>query len=240
MRVNRILSLAGVTSRRNADQWIRSGRVLVNGRVVSELGAKAVWGRDRIQVDGVEIPGPAERRYILLHKPFGYVSSLKDPQGRPVVTELLHGINERVYPVGRLDFDSMGLLLFTNDGEWAHRLMHPRYRVPRTYKVTIRGELNEDKVHLLKRGVQLEDGRSYRGHVAVIEKSPDKSVFRITITEGKSRQVRRMAAAVGHHVVHLIRTHHGNISLGDLKVGHYRHLTKEEVTALSRLVGLER
>jgi pseudouridine synthase len=199
-----------------------------------------MWGRDSIQVNGREIPGPRERIYLLLNKPFGYVCSLKDPQGRPVVTELLHGIGERVYPVGRLDFDSMGLLLFTNDGDWAYRLMHPRFRIPRTYKVTIAGELSQEALLHLRDGVQLEDGRSYRARVARVQRGRDGDVLRVIIAQGKSRQVRRMLAAVGCPVVHLIRTHFGNLSLGDLKVGQYRHLTPEEVQALSRLVGLKR
>jgi len=137
LRLNRILSLAGLCSRRQADQWILAGRVSVNGRVVREVGTKAFWGRDRILVDGKEISRPSRRLYLMLNKPFGTICTLSDPQGRPLVTDLLHDINERVYPVGRLDFDTMGLLLLTNDGEWAYRLTHPSYRIPRVYKVTV-------------------------------------------------------------------------------------------------------
>jgi pseudouridine synthase len=191
-------------------------------------------------VDGRDIAGPGERTYVLLNKPFGYVSSLKDPQGRPVVTQLLRDIRERVYPVGRLDFDSLGLLLFTNDGEWAHRLMHPRYRVPRTYKVTVGGEVTEETLLRLRTGVRLEDGRSYHAQAALLGRGKDQSVLRITITQGKSRQVRRMLDVLGYQVIHLIRTRFGGLSLGDVKVGRYRHLTPEEVGNLARLVGLKR
>jgi len=218
-RINRILSLAGITSRRKADDWIRSGRVMVNGRLLNEPGTRAIWGIDRICVDGQEIPKPSERIYLLLNKPFGYMSSLSDPQGRPLVTDLLKDVPQRVYPVGRLDFDTLGLLLFTNDGEWAHRMTHPRFRVSRTYKVTV-------------------PGSTVRSKTSVITLSARQSILRMTITEGKSRQVRRMVEAVGHSVVHLIRTGFGKITLGDLKVGEYRHLETEEVEAMKKLVGM--
>jgi len=237
-RINRILSLAGITSRRKADEWIRSGRVMVNGHVLNEPGTRAIWGIDRICVDGQEIPKPSERLYLLLNKPFGYISSLSDPQGRPLVTDLLKDIVQRVYPVGRLDFDTLGLLFFTNDGEWAHRMTHPRFQVPRTYKVTVPGIIKDESVALLRRGVQLPDGSMVRSKTSVITRTARQSVLRMTITEGKSRQVRKMVEAVGHSVVHLIRTGFGKITLGDLKVGEYRHLETVEVESMKQLVGL--
>jgi pseudouridine synthase len=239
-RLNQILSLAGLTSRRKADAWIKAGRVTVNGHPVSAPGVKAVWGVDRIQVDGQEIPGPSERLYLMLNKPFGYVSSLSDPQGRPLVTDLLRDIPQRVYPVGRLDFDTLGLLLLTNDGDWAHRLTHPRYRVPRTYKVTVAGPIPETALTALSTGVRLEDGRFYKSIVSLVSRTGKQSLIRMTLMRGKSRQVRRMLEATGSRVVHLIRTHYGNLALGDLKVGEYRHLEMEEVAGLNKLVGLER
>ena len=132
----------------------------MNGRVIREPGTQAVWGKDSVKVNGHEIPGPSERVYLMLNKPAGYVSSLKDPEGRPVVTDLLTGIKERVYLVGRLDFGTLGLLLLTNDGEWAHRLSHPRFHVPKTYKVTLEGTVSEEALEILRRGVDLEDGFS--------------------------------------------------------------------------------
>jgi 23S rRNA pseudouridine2605 synthase len=237
-RINRILSLAGITSRRKADDWIKSGRVTVNGRLLNEPGTKATWGIDRICVDGQEIPNPSARLYLLLNKPFGYMSSLSDPQGRPLVTDLLTGVPQRVYPVGRLDFDTLGLLFFTNDGEWAYRMTHPRFQVPRTYKVTVPGIINDESVALLRKGVQLPDGSMVRSKTSVITRSARQSLLRITITEGKSRQVRKMVEAVGHSVVHLIRTGFGKITLGDLKVGEYRHLETVEVESMKQLVGL--
>jgi 23S rRNA pseudouridine2605 synthase len=237
-RLNRILSLAGITSRRKADDLIKSNRVMVNGRLVKEPGVRAIWGSDRICVDGQEIPKPTERLYLMLNKPFGYISSLSDPQGRPLVTELLRDIPQRVYPVGRLDFDTLGLLLFTNDGEWAHHMIHPRFRVPRTYKVTVAGNVRDESVNLLRKGVQLEDGSKVKSKANVITRSERQSILRITITEGKSRQVRRMLEAAGYSVIHLIRTGFGKITLGNLKVGEYRYLDTQEVEEMKKLVGM--
>jgi 23S rRNA pseudouridine2605 synthase len=237
-RVNRILSLAGITSRRKADEWLQAGRVTVNGEVLREPGAKAVWGKDDIRVDGKPLPDPSERLYLMLNKPFGYVSSLRDPEGRPVVTELLTGIKERVYPVGRLDFDSLGLLLLTNDGEWAHRLTHPRFHVSKTYKVTIQGDVSESTLQRLRSGVYLEEGFSGPAKASLIGRRGDLADLRITVTSGKKRLVRRMIEAVDCRVVHLIRTGFGTLELGELKIGRYRRLEAEEVQAMRKLTGL--
>ncbi len=237
-RINRILSSAGLTSRRNADEWLRSGRITLNGAVVTELGTRAVWGKDSIRVDGKEIPNPPPKVYLMLNKPFGYMCALRDPHGRRLVTDLLHGITERVYPVGRLDFDSLGLLLFTNDGEFAYRMTHPSYEVPRTYKVTIEGEITEKAIDQLKNGVMLEDGPSGKSKVSVIHRSKERSIIRMTISQGRSRQVRRMLEAVDFEVIQLMRTGFGVLRLEDLKVGAYRPLKQEEVSALKRMVGL--
>jgi 23S rRNA pseudouridine2605 synthase len=237
-RVNRILSLAGITSRRKADEWIQAGRVTVNGEVLREPGAKAVWGKDDIRVDGKPIPDHSERLYLMLNKPFGYVSSLRDPEGRPVVTELLTGIKDRVYPVGRLDFDSLGLLLLTNDGEWAHRLTHPRFHVSKTYKVTVQGDTSDSTLQRLRSGVYLEEGFSGPAKANLIGRRGDLTDLRITVTSGKKRLVRRMIEAVDCRVVHLIRTGFGSLELGDLKIGRYRRLEAEEVETMRKLTGL--
>ena len=237
-RINRILSLSGVSSRRNADDLISSGRVMKNDLIVKELGVKAFWGKDSIKVDGQEIPGPSFRTYILINKPFGYICSLNDPEGRPVVTDLIRDIEERVYPVGRLDFDSLGLLILTNDGEFAHRMTHPKYRIPKTYKVTVKGNVTPEVIDSLKKGVELEDGFSGPAKVDLIQRSDDKSVMRMTITVGKNRIIRRMLEALGLRTVHLIRTGFGNLELKDLKIGKYRHLEGEEVMELKKMVGL--
>ena len=173
----------------------------------------------------------------MLNKPFGYICSLDDPSGRPLATDLLKTVQQRVYSVGRLDFDSLGLLLFTDDGEWAHRLTHPRYHVPKTYKITIDGALSEEELNALRRGVNLKDGFSGPSKLSLIHKGRGKSVLRMTVTSGRSRLVRRMLEGVGHQVVHLIRTGFGVLELGDLKVGHYRHLESGEVDAMRKMVG---
>lgn len=210
----------------------------LNGRAIRELGCQAVWGTDRIEVDGRPVPSPPQALYLMLHKPFGIISALKDPQGRRLVTDLLKDVPGRVYPIGRLDFDSMGLLLLTNDGELAHRLMHPRNQIPRTYKVTVAGAIGEEALYQLKRGLPLEDGRYVSGKATLLTRDPEKSVLRLTIHQGRYRQVRRMLDAVGFEVVHLIRTGFGPLVLGDLKPGAYRYLEPGEVLALRRLVGL--
>lgn len=238
MRLNRILSLAGVTSRRKADEWIRQGRVTLNGQQVRALGTTAAWGRDLIAVDHQPIPGPSDRVYLMLNKPFGMVCTLHDPEQRPQVTDLIKDIPVRVYPVGRLDFDSLGLLLLTNDGEWAYRLSHPKYQVPRTYKATISGQITDEAMLRLKNGVSLEDGPTQPARVDLMAHRKDRSVIRITITQGRSRQVRRMLDAVGFTTLQLMRTGFGPLSLRDLKVGRYRHLNTEELTALRKRIGL--
>ena len=237
-RINRILSLAGVTSRRKADDLIMAGRVTHEGRVVKELGTQAVWGKESIRVDGKEIPKPSSRIYLMLNKPFACISALSDPAGRPVVTHFIKNVEGRVYPVGRLDFDSLGLLLLTNDGEWAYRLTHPSYYVPKTYKVTVKGQIHSETLDTLKKGIQLEDGFSGPAKIALLRQSEDTSVIRLTITVGRSRLVRRMLGAVGHRVIQLIRTGFGNLDLGDLKIGEYRHLEMHEVEAMKKMVGM--
>jgi 23S rRNA pseudouridine2605 synthase len=237
-RLNKIIAMAGIASRRRADELISSGLVAVNGRVERGLGSKAVWGIDSITVDGQAIPDPAKRVYLMLNKPFGYVSTLRDPEGRPIVRDLIKDIKERLYPVGRLDFDSQGLLILTNDGQLSHRLMHPRYHIPRTYKVTLERCISDATVGRLTKGITLEDGPTSPAHVEVIQREQERSVVRITIFEGRSREVRRMFEAVGHTALKLTRIGYGGLHLGDLKVGKYRYLKNSEVKALCSSVGL--
>jgi 23S rRNA pseudouridine2605 synthase len=237
-RINRILSLAGLVSRRRADELIRSGRVMLNGQTIREPGVKGIWGEDSIRVEGKEIPEPSIRTYLMLNKPFGYICSLTDPEGRPIVTDLIKDLKTRVYPVGRLDFDSLGLLLLTNDGDFSYRLTHPRYRVPRTYEVTVKGSVNQEALRILRRGVQLEDGFSRSAKADLIRQSGGKSTIRLTVTLGRKRMVRRMMESIGYQTVHLIRTGFGNLELGTLKMGRYRHLELDEISGLKRMAGL--
>jgi pseudouridine synthase len=237
-RINRILSASGVTSRRKADELIQAGRVTVNGRVVKEPGSQAVWGVDRVMVDGRPVPDPAERLYLMLNKPFGVVSSLSDPSGRPVVSDLVRDVGRRVYPVGRLDFDTLGLLLFTDDGEWAYRLTHPRFHVPKTYKVTIGGPVSDTALEDLENGLPLEDGFSGPAKITLLHRDGRSSLLRMTITSGRRRLLRRMVEAAGYSVTHLIRIGFGVLELGDLKIGQYRHLEPSEVEDTKKMVGL--
>ena len=238
-RINRILSLAGITSRRKADDLIRAGRVKHNGKIVKELGTRAIWGEDSIKVDGQEIPKPSERIYLMLNKPFGYLCAMDDSTDRPIATDLLKSVPQRIYSVGRLDFDTLGLLLFTNDGDFAHRLSHPKYRMARTYKVTVQGIISDPIVQKLCDGIELDDGFSGPSKVTLLKHMGDKSLLRLTIAHGKNRLVRRMVEAVGYKVVHLVRIGFGILELGDLKVGHYRFLETSEVMALKKMVGLK-
>ncbi|RLB11124.1 MAG: pseudouridine synthase [Deltaproteobacteria bacterium] len=237
MRLNKVIAEAGITSRRKADRLIEQGRVFVNGKP-AKIGMKVIWGKDVIKVDGKRIPDPPEKVYIMLNKPFGYISSLKDPGGRPVVVELLPKIQQRVFPVGRLDFDTMGLMLFTNDGELAYRLTHPKYQVPRTYKATVRGRLSYGAIQKIRNGIVLEDGPVRKVKIKLLQKEGLNNIVRITVYEGRSRLIKRIFEAVGCKVVHLIRIGFANLVLGDLKVGHYRYLEKQEVESLKRFVGL--
>lgn len=238
-RINRILSQAGVTSRRKADELIKSGRIMLNGQRILEMGVKAEWGKDSIKLDGKEIPGPRNRVYLMLNKPFGYISSLSDPEGRPVVTDLIKDIPRRLYPVGRLDFDSLGLLLMTDDGDFSHRLTHPKYHIPKTYKATVTGSVSSETLENLRNGVKLDDGFSGNAKAALVMQAGNRSIIRITVYQGRNRMVRRMIEAVGCSVVHLMRTGFGNLEIGNLKMGKYRYLSEDEVKELKRSVGIK-
>ena len=237
-RLNKIIARAGMASRRRADELISSGRVSVNGRIVTQSGPRAVRGVDTIAIDDQRLPDPPKKVYLLLNKPFGYVCTLHDPQGRPIVRDLLGDLRERVYPVGRLDFDTRGLLILTNDGELAFRLTHPRFQVPRTYKVLVEGSIASQSLKKLRTGIMLDDGPTSPARVRMLERKQGRSLVRITVFEGRSREIRRMFEAVGHKTIQLIRTGYGSLSLGTLKVGRYRHLTEEEVKSLCSSAGL--
>ena len=233
-RLQKILSQAGIASRRQAETMITAGRVTVNGMVVTELGTKADPAQDTITVDGRQIRANTVRRYILLYKPSGYLTTLKDPEGRPLVTDLLKGIGERVFPVGRLDYNSEGLLLLTNDGEWANHLAHPRYEIDKEYHVRVQGQVTGDQLARLGTGVDLEDGRTAPATVAVLRESEHNTWISVIIHEGRYRQVRRMCEAVGLSVVRLRRNRYGFLDLSGLRPGEFRELTAEEVVRLAR------
>ncbi len=234
VRLQKILSAAGVASRRNAETMIAAGRVSVNGETVTELGTRADPEADDVRVDGRRLSRP-RRRYIALHKPRGYVTTRSDPEHRPTVIDLL-GTQEYVYPIGRLDYDSEGLLLLTNDGQFAEHLMHPRYGVEREYEVRVRGVPEPETLRRLAHGVRLEGRRTAPARVSLAETGRgargDQSVVAIVLHEGRTRQVRKMLEAVGHPVVRLRRIRVGPIWLGTLKPGEFRELTAQEVRLL--------
>ncbi|MCX8071831.1 MAG: rRNA pseudouridine synthase [Candidatus Binatia bacterium] len=237
--MQKILAQAGLASRRQAEQWIREGRVRVNGQVVTELGAKADPFTDRITVDRRRVVPVPELVYLAMHKPVGVVTTMSDPEGRPTVRNLLPKLPARVYPVGRLDYHSSGLLLFTNDGEVALRLTHPRYGVVKVYQVKVKGVPSEATLAKLRRGVRLEDGVAQVESARVLRSSGTKTWLEIAIREGRRREIRRLCHAVGHDVEKLKRVAIGPISLGRLEPGESRLLNEREVRALRRAVGLD-
>ncbi|MFZ5453293.1 MAG: pseudouridine synthase [Thermodesulfobacteriota bacterium] len=229
-RLQKYLSRTGVVSRRAAEEWIRAGRVLVNGQVVRELGLKIDPVQDVVKVDGRRVR-PESLVTVMLHKPYGYLSTTKDPQARRVVTDLLGEKGPRLYPVGRLDYDATGLLLLTNDGELAQRLTHPRYQVPRAYRVTVEGEVSRETLRSLAAGVVVEN-REVPAAVLVRKKDPEKTVLEITVWEGRYHLLKRLLAQVGHPVLKLKRIAFGPLRLGRLPRGAHRVLTPEEIGVL--------
>jgi 23S rRNA pseudouridine2605 synthase len=231
-RLQKIISAAGVTSRRAAEELIREGRVRVNGTVVTELGTKADASKDHIKVDGKLINPQQPPTYLMLNKPAGFVTTMSDPEGRPTVQDLLKGVKTRVYPVGRLDYNTEGLLLMTNDGDFAHLITHPKHEFPKTYLAKVKGILDERQIALLENGMYLQDGRTAPAKVRKIRKEEANSWVEITIHEGRKRQVRRMFDHVGRSVIRLKRVRTGTLALGDLAEGTFRHLTPAEVKGL--------
>lgn len=231
-RLQKLISQAGITSRRAAEELILAGRVTVNGVVVTELGSKADPAVDNITVDGKPVKPVSNHLYILLNKPVGFMTTLDDPGGRQLVTDLLQDIKERVYPVGRLDYNTEGLLLLTNDGEWANKLMHPRHEIDKEYHVRIRGKAHKSQLDQLIAGVMIDDKKTAPATVQLIKDGEQNDWISITIHEGRNRQIRRMCEAVSLSVVRLKRVRYGNLEIGALKPGQYRLLTNAEVQDL--------
>ncbi len=238
IRLNKFLAQAGVASRREVDKMIVEGRITVNGRVVRILGTKIDDEKDRVELDGKRVEKEEEMIYLMLNKPPGYLVTLKDPFRRPTIKELLPSLKERIYPVGRLDYDSEGLLLLTNNGELAHRLAHPRYRVPKNYVVEIKGVPGSSKISRLERGVYIDGKKTAPARIAKLSGSAKKTLLRIEIHEGRKREVKRMFEAVGHRVLRLKRVGFGGMRLGKLQTGKWRFLTRKEVDSLKSQVDL--
>ena len=236
-RLQKVMAHSGIASRRVCEDMIRENRVQVNGKP-AQIGQKVDPQRDLITVDGKPLAVAETKKYYILNKPYGYITTAKDQFGRDSVLDLLPEVEERVYPVGRLDYDSDGLVLLTNDGDLTYRVTHPRFELPKTYVVRLRGRITMDAVYRLRTGVILEDGRTKEAKVEVLQLEDEYSLLSITITEGRNRQVRRMCDKVGYEVARLTRTAIGPIRLGRLKPGHYRALSSQEVQSLKKAVRL--
>lgn len=231
-RLQKLIAAAGLCSRRTAEQWIAAGRVTVNGRVAT-VGESADLTHDSVCVDGAPLVPVERKRYLMLNKPRGCVTTLSDERGRPTAAELVADCGARVVPVGRLDYDSEGLLLFTNDGEWMQRILHPSGEVDKTYHVLVAGEIDGAPERLA--ALREIDGEAIRGaEVALLHRGRETAELAVTIHEGKNRQIRRMCAAVGLHVKRLRRVREHTLSLGALPVGQWRELTAEEIRAFEQ------
>lgn len=235
-RLHKFIARCGVASRRKSEQLIVEGVVRVNGVIVTALGTMIDPEQDVVTVRGHRIRPEKTHHYIALHKPAGYVTTVKDPAGRPTVMALVPDVGARLFPVGRLDAATTGLLLFTNDGALAHMLAHPRYKVPKTYRAIVSGIVSSGALRRLREGVRLEDGLTAPARVAVRSRADGRSVVQLTLIEGRNRQVRRMLQAVGHPVFQLQRIAFGPIALGSLAPGQTRPLTRSELAALRRAV----
>lgn len=229
VRLQKILADAGVASRRKGEELILAGRVSVNNKVIRELGIMADPAYDRIRVDGKSLPRPAPKLYYLLYKPRGVITSLHDPEGRPTIRDLIPRVKAKIFPVGRLDYDAEGLLLLTNDGELAMHLSHPRYRVPRTYLVKVKGVLTADEMARIEQGVMLDDGMSPGIKITPIRRLQKNSVVKVTLHEGRNRVIKRTFEVMQHPVLRLKRIGFASLTLEGLRPGDYRPLSSEEI-----------
>ena len=235
-RIQKVLAHAGVASRRAIEEMIEAGRIKVNGKR-ARLGQRVDPAKDAVEVDGSRVPLQAELRYYLLNKPVGVVTTSDDPEGRDTVLDYIE-TDERVWPVGRLDIETEGALLLTNDGELTHRLTHPSFEVPKTYLAEVRGAVGSKAIRALLSGVELDDGPARARGAQIVEQARGDTLLELVLTEGRNREVRRMLDALGFTVVRLVRVAIGPLRLGRLKAGTYRKLGPPEVMALYRAAGL--
>ena len=238
IRLNKFISQSGTASRREADRLIEEGRVKVNGKLVLTLGTKINTSQDRIEVDGRMIQPASGLVYIVLHKPVGYLVTRKDPFERPTVMELLPEMKTRLFPVGRLDYDSQGILLLTNDGELCNRLLHPRYKIKKTYVIRVKGKPAALYLKKLEKGIYLDKKKTSPAKIFKLRENLRGTSLKIEIHEGRKREIRRMFAIIGHEVQTLKRVSFAGILLGKLKTGQWRHLFPREVAALKKKTGL--
>ncbi len=234
IRLNKYLAQAGVASRREVDRMIVEGRIKVNGQVVQTLGYKIDDQKDRVEVEGKRVEREAGLVYLMLNKPPGFLVTMKDPLRRPTVQQLLPSLKKRVFPVGRLDYDSEGLLLLTNDGELAHRLLHPRFGIRKTYLAEVKGIPGLTQIARLEKGIYLDRKRTAPARIEKLRGGSKKSLFKVEIHEGRKREVKRMFEVIGHGVLHLKRVGFGGVRLGSLAPGKWRFLTRREVDTLKK------
>lgn len=237
MRLNKYIAQSGICSRRSADVLIQAGRVTVNGIPVQKLGTLVDETKDSVAVDGRNVALGVKHLYLLLNKPPGYLSTVKDSFHRPTVLDLV-GKEKKVFPVGRLDLDTEGVLLLTNDGELTYRLTHPKFEIEKTYLVTVEGEMNEKVLEEFRRGIKLEDGVTATGEGKIIKAASKESIFELTLKEGRKREIKRMCLKAGLKVLHLVRVRFAHLNAKGLKSGQWRYLTGKEVTQLQKLAGL--
>ncbi len=234
-RLQKVLAEYGIASRRKCEQLMVEGRVKVNGIIVTELGTKVDKFEDKIELNDDKLISLDEKVYVLLNKPIGYITSVKDQFDRPVVTDLLKNLKVRIYPVGRLDYDTEGLLILTNDGDLAYKLTHPKHQINKKYIALVSGIVQDEDIERFKSGLFIDDYKTAPAILKILKRNKDTSLINVTIHEGKNRQVRKMCEAIGHKVIDLKRISMGNISLGELESGKYRLLNEKEITYLKTL-----
>ena len=234
MRLEKFLSESGIASRRDAKKYISDGRVSVNGERVLIPGTHIAPQRDAVTFDGESVCGQPRQIYLMLNKPAGYVTTVRDERGRPTVMALVSDISERIYPVGRLDLNTEGLLMMTNDGNFAHRILHPSHEIQKTYIAWVEGHPDRGAIQRLREGIEIEGGTTAAAQVSQIERRAGQSQFKVVIHEGRKRQIRRMFHAIDHEVIYLKRVKIGSLTLGRLPIGKYRPLTPSEIESFGR------
>lgn len=238
MRINKFIAASGVASRRKAESLVLEGRIRVNGEVIQDLSYQVDEENDRVTFDSEEISVRNEKPvYIMINKPEGYITSVKDQFGRKSVSDLVSDIKERIYPVGRLDYETSGLLIMTNDGDLTYKITHPKHEMDKVYIASVRGMISQEEKHNFENGLKIEDYITSKAKLKVIKYDKDKnySVCKVTIHEGKNRQVRKMFQAINHPTMNLKRVQVGKINIGDLEIGKYRELTRDEVDYLKKI-----
>lgn len=235
MRLQKYIALCGITSRRKAENLILEGQVMVNNKIVTELGVTIDPKKDIVKVNGKKISEEKKKVYIMLNKPIGYVTTLKDEKNRKIVTDLIEGVEERIYPIGRLDADTTGLLLLTNDGDLAYKLSHPSNEVIKKYIAIVEGVPNKWELEKFRKGLMIDGRRTAQAYIKIAKRYENESILEIAIHEGRNRQVKKMCEAINHPVKKLKRVSIGELQLGGLEIGNWRHLEEDEIQDLKKL-----